>query len=67
MKDFNELHAHIISASVAPKANILWVDVPSAQDDSKGMMNNFHIVDLNLFYMDVRENVKQRINAFLHK
>ncbi len=67
LKDFNELHAHITSASVAPKANILWVEMPVAQDDSKGTMNNFHIVDLNLFYMDVRENVKQRTNAFLHK
>ena len=67
LKDFNELHAHIISASVAPKANILWVEMPAAQDESKGMLNNFHIVDFNLFYLDVRQNVKQRIKAFLHK
>ena len=28
---------------------------------------NYHIADYNLYYLSVRENVQQRINAFLKK
>ena len=66
-RKFDQIYAHIISASVEPSAKILWVDLPNAQDESHGFINNFHIADFNMFYMDVRVNVQQRIAAYLHK
>jgi len=66
-KDFNKLIAKKLSVAVAPGANILWVDVPEVIDDKPGMslLNNFHVADYNLFWMDIRENVQRRIQAYL--
>ncbi len=66
-RKFEQVYAHIISASVEPSSKILWVELPNEQDESRGFINNFHIADFNMFYMDVRENVRQRIAAYLHK
>ena len=66
-KEYDQVYDHIIAASVEPASKILWVSLPYAQDDSKGFANNFHIADFNLFYLDVRENAKQRIAAYLCK
>ncbi len=43
---------------------ILWVKttVPLVR-----LLRNMHIVDYNLFWYDIRENVKQRINAYQSK
>ena len=65
MKDFNVLYPKSLTAVVDIKSNTLWVDLPDKLDESRGNLNNYHIVDFNLFYMDVRENVKVRINAYL--
>ena len=66
-KNFNELFPSSIIAEVENTQHILWVDLPDKLDDSKGFLKNYHVVDYNLFYMDVRENVKQRIAAYLAK
>ncbi len=65
MKNFNVLYPKSLTAVVDIKSNTLWVDLPDKLDESKGNLNNYHVVDFNLFYMDVRENVKVRINAYL--
>lgn len=66
-KDFNVLFPKTVIAEVEDKQHILWVDLPEKLDDSKGSLKNYHIVDYNLFYLDVRENVKQRVQAFFAK
>jgi hypothetical protein len=68
-KDFNKLVSKRISAAVAPGVNILWVDDTHGIDGTAGMsmLNNFHIADYNLFWMDIRENVQQRIKAYFKK
>ena len=63
-KDFNVLYPKSVVAEVEEKQHILWVDLPEKLDESKGFLKNYHIVDYNLFYMDVRENVRQRVAAF---
>lgn len=65
LKDFNVLYPRAVAAEVDTKSNILWADLPDQMDESKGKLNNYHFVDFNLFYMDVRENVKARINTYL--
>jgi hypothetical protein len=66
-KNFNKLVSNRISAAVAPGANILWVDDTQGIDGTTGMsmLNNYHIADYNLFWMDIRENVKLRIKEFV--
>jgi hypothetical protein len=68
-KDFNKLVAQKISVAVAPDANILWVHVPDDLEKKTGLpgMNNLHIADYNLFWMDIRENARTRIKAYLEK
>lgn len=67
-KDFNNLISKTIRAEVAPGTNILWVEIPEEIEQKSELasrLGNFHIVDYNLFWMDVRENVKQRIKAYI--
>lgn len=43
---------------------ILWVDKPKFKGSFFYPFSNFHRGDFNIFYVDVRENAKQRLNAF---
>ena len=66
-KDFNKLIAKKISVAIAPGTNILWVEIPDDIEQGSGLasrLGNFHIADYNLFWMDIRANVKQRIAAY---
>ncbi|HEX5625708.1 MAG TPA: DUF3089 domain-containing protein [Saprospiraceae bacterium] len=43
---------------------ILWVDKPKFKGSFLYPFANFHRGDFNIFYMNVRENAMQRLNAF---
>ncbi len=45
-------------------SGVLWVHRPSAKR-YYGMAKSYHLVDVNLFYMNIRENACQRVKAFL--
>lgn len=57
--NFNKLMKHRVSAQV--HKNILWAKVkyPLARK-----MDNLHIADINLFWEDIREDVKRRIGYY---
>lgn len=63
-RDFNVLIPKAITTRVNAATNILWVNLPEAADNALQRINNYHIADYNLFYMDIRENVKERVQAF---
>jgi Protein of unknown function (DUF3089) len=66
-KDFNKLISQKIRVEVAPGLNVLWVEIPQEieqESELAARLGNFHVVDYNLFWMDIRENVKQRIKAY---
>lgn len=44
--------------------NVLWVNRPRFFGSLLSRQKNYHIGDLNLFYMSVRENVEERIKAY---
>ncbi len=44
--------------------NVLWVQTKAPWFR---LMKNLHIADYGLFYLDIRENVKTRVSAFLAK
>lgn len=43
---------------------ILWVDAPKLKDEKGQNIKNLHVYDYNLFWMNIRQNMKQRINTF---
>lgn len=59
---FNKLSAHVADAQI--HENILWLNKPHFTGSFFFRTKNYHIGDINLFYMNVRENVHARIAAY---
>jgi hypothetical protein len=60
--DFNHEYKQAVSAQI--HGNYLWV---KARVPILRSWNNLHIADYNLFWFDIRKNVKDRVDAFLKK
>lgn len=65
LKNFNKIIPAVVNARV--HKNILWTSKPDVFGKIFFTKKNYHIGDYNLFYMNIRENVQTRINAFLKK
>lgn len=65
LKNFNHVVPHVVSAQI--HNNILWSSKPDVPGKILYTQKNYHIGDINLFYMNIRENAAARINAFLRK
>jgi len=63
LKDFNKVTPELVHARV--HGNVLWVNKPEFFGNVFLTMKNYHIADYNLFYINIRENVKTRIKYFL--
>lgn len=63
-RDFNKLHLHAAGASIAPNERVLWVTLSDDWDAGVKNFKNLHVVDYNLFWMNIRENVKLRVDSF---
>ncbi len=59
---FKGIEKGIADAKVAP-SGLLWVH----KKNEKGFqcVSNYHILDYSLFWMNIRENIKQRVDAYL--
>ena len=64
MNGFKTILPHTLSTGIEPKTRILWVDTEALQDEKKTRIKNLHIYDYNLFWMNIRQNIKQRIDAY---
>jgi len=62
INNFNKHWPNITNARIHD--GILWIDRPHITGSFLLRMKNFHIGDINLFYMNIRANVRQRISAF---
>ena len=60
--DFNKVYKGIADARI--KDNMLWISKPKFPGGSIYLSKNYHAGDLNLFYMNLRENVRTRIQHF---
>lgn len=65
MAGFKSIVPHTVSCAIEPSAKILWVETPVELEKAAEKIRNLHIYDYNLFWMNIRENVKVRIDAFL--
>ncbi len=63
--NFNKIVPHTVDANI--HNNILWASKPNVLGKIFYTKQNYHIGDINLFYMNIKENVKARIGAFLKK
>ncbi|MGD0710280.1 MAG: DUF3089 domain-containing protein [Bacteroidales bacterium] len=61
---FKRIDMGIADAKISP-TGLLWVH----KKNTKGYrcIPNYHVLDYNLFWMNIRENVKQRTDAFLKR
>ena len=64
MSGFRTITPNTVGAEIEPVAKILWVDTGSLLDEQKARIKNLHIYDYNLFWMNIRHNIKLRIDAF---
>jgi hypothetical protein len=59
---FNKLRIHSADAQIHD--GVLWLNRPHFPWSFLYRAKNYHIGDINLFYMNIRENVRARIAAF---
>jgi hypothetical protein len=59
--DFKHLRKGIADAQI--HGGILWITRPRIPGSRFLKMKNFHVGDVNLFYMNIRKNVRDRVQA----
>ena len=55
LKNFNKVIPHVVSALV--HGNVLWTSKPHIFGKFLLRTKNYHVGDINLFYMNIRNNV----------
>lgn len=63
--NFNKVMKGVTDAQVHD--NILWSSKPKFFGNIFLTTSNYHIADINFFYVNIAENVKQRISTFIKK
>lgn len=59
---FNKVYRHTQSAAIS--GNALWISKPRFPGGFFYFTKNYHAGDYNLFYLDIRSNLAQRIRAY---
>jgi hypothetical protein len=62
LKNFNKIYTHVADAKIT--RGVIWINKPSFPGSFLLRMKNYHIADINFFYLNIRENVRQRVEAF---
>ncbi|HEY0677154.1 MAG TPA: DUF3089 domain-containing protein [Chitinophagaceae bacterium] len=62
LRNFNKIYRHVTDAEV--HENILWVKRPQFPGSFLYRSDNYHIGDINLFYLNIRSNIQTRVRAF---
>jgi len=60
---FNKIYKYTTNAKI--EKDLLYINKPKFPWSFLYFTKNYHIADINLFYISTRENVEQRINSFL--
>jgi hypothetical protein len=59
---FKKIDEHEVGAAI--RNGVLTVSAPASKD-YKTFRTGYHIYDYNFFYMNIRKNVQQRVDAYL--
>ncbi len=65
LRDFTTIKEGLVDAQV--HGNILWTSKPRFFGNILLTMKNYHIADINFFYVNIRENVTTRVRQYQHK
>lgn len=65
LKNFSKLKKGVTNAQV--HGNVLWVRKPKFFGNFLLTTKNYHIADINLFYNNIRQNMADRLNAYLQQ
>lgn len=65
LRDFNVVLKGVSDAQI--HNGILWIHKPDLPSGMAPDTRNYHIADINLFYINIRDNVRQRVAAFWKK
>lgn len=65
LQNFEKIVPNVVDAQV--KAGMVWVNKPNVTGAGLLNIKNYHIGDYNLFYVNIRENVQQRVDAYFNK
>lgn len=61
---FNKVYNHTQTTAVS--GNALWISKPKFPGGFLYTTRNYHAGDYNLFYVDIRQDIRRRINRFLN-
>jgi len=61
---FNKIYKRTTDARIYE--GIIWVRRPKFPWSFLYSTKNYHVGDINLYYMNIRENIGQRINSYFH-
>jgi hypothetical protein len=62
--NFNKITPYVVGAN--NHAGVLWTEKPHFLGSFLYKTENYHIVDYNFYYLSVRKNAADRVNAFLN-
>ena len=65
VKDFNSVKPHVLSTQI--KSNKLVISTSSDSIEIPDRLENLHVLDINLFYVDIRDNLRARVAAHKKK
>ena len=63
LKNFNKLNKRVVDAEI--HGNVLWTCKPHFFGNFLLRTKNYHIGDINLFYINIEDNITRRLSAFL--
>jgi hypothetical protein len=63
--NFNKVIKKVAMADI--DGNVLWIDRPHFFGNLFYTTKNYHVADLNLYYLNIRENLQVRIGAYRKK
>jgi hypothetical protein len=63
LRNLNKVYPATTDAQI--HKGVLWVSKPRFPGGVFFVIRNYHIADINLFYMNLRQNVEDRIRAYL--
>ena len=64
MLGFESIISNTLATQIEPSTKILWVDVPEPMKAALENKKDLHIYDINLFWMNIRENVRLRVDEW---
>lgn len=65
LKNFKKIYYHTADAQISN--GVLWIRKPRFPGGFFYFIRNYHIADINLYYINIRQNAAARINAFMKK